>query len=286
MTDNLSNATPQFSTAEYAATSASERCKSCNQTLGSQYYRVNCAVACSHCAEQLKLRMPVDTHQTFVRGLIFGIGGAILGLVLYSAFGILTGLMIGYISLAVGYIVGKAMMKGSNGIGGRRYQVAAVVLTYAAVSIAAIPMAISQAIKQEKEKKQHIVQHAAPPRTNTTPSAGPAPGTDASAPNAAPSASTEESSAVIATEPDADTPKAVSASAKPKVGLGAAVGMLALIGLASPFIELQDPVHGIIGLIILLVGIRIAWRITAGTTINILGPFKTSSQPANTGIAS
>jgi hypothetical protein len=284
MTDQLTKPTPQFSTAEYARTSGSERCKSCNQTLGSQYYTVNGTVACSYCAEQLKLRLPQDTHQNFVRGLIFGIAGAILGLVLYAAFGIITGLMIGYVSLAVGYIVGKTMMKGSSGIGGRRYQIAAVALTYAAVSMAAIPMAISQFVKQEKEKRQHLVQHTAPKGTASAPSSTTT-GTDAKAP----SASAEESSAVIVTEPDAAAPKASSApttAAKPKVSFGVAIGMLALIGLASPFLELQDPVHGIIGLIILLVGIRIAWRITAERKIDILGPFKTSSQPANAGAAS
>jgi hypothetical protein len=41
--------------------------------------------------------------------------------------------MLGYISLAVGYIVGKAIMKGTRGIGSRRYQIAAVALTHAAV---------------------------------------------------------------------------------------------------------------------------------------------------------
>ena len=36
----------------------------------------------------------------------------------------------------------KAIMKGTNGIGGRRYQIAAVALTYAAVSLSAIPIGI------------------------------------------------------------------------------------------------------------------------------------------------
>jgi predicted outer membrane lipoprotein len=57
--------------------------------------------------------------------MIFGVGGAILGLILYSAFGIITGLEIGYLPLAVGYIVGKAVGMGSGGVGGRRYQIAA-----------------------------------------------------------------------------------------------------------------------------------------------------------------
>ncbi|HEY1925013.1 MAG TPA: hypothetical protein VGG58_07155 [Candidatus Acidoferrum sp.] len=88
-----------------------------------------------------------------MRGLLFGIGGAILGLVIYAGFGIVTGLMLGYISLAVGYIVGKAIMKGTNGIGGRRYQIAAMALTYAAVSLSVIPIGISQIIQETQRNE-------------------------------------------------------------------------------------------------------------------------------------
>lgn len=257
MPDNLTNPSPQFSTAEYAAAPGSERCKSCNQTLGSQYYRVNGALTCAYCAEQTKLRLPQDSHPVFVRALVFGIGGAILGLALYSAFGIITGLVIGYISLAVGYIVGKAMMKGSNGIGGRRYQIAAVLLTYAAVSMSAIPIGISQIIKQKQEHKQASIRPVAPTTAQSDPSSQ------------------------GAAAPDPGEPKEPPTSGKSKMSMGAALGMLALAGLASPFLDLQDPVHGAIGLIILFVGIRIAWSLTAGAKVDILGPFKTTSQPAN-----
>src|SRR5437870_13852045 len=69
-------------------------------------------------------------------------------------------------------------------------------------------------------------------------------------------------------------------SAKSATGLAAAPGSLALLGLASPFLELQDPIHGVIGLVILFVGIRIAWRMTAGSPIEVLGPFVNNSPPA------
>ena len=52
-------------------------------------------------------------------------------------------------------------------------------------------------------------------------------------------------------------------------------------GLASPFLELQDPIHGILGLVILFVGLRIAWQLTAEKKLDILGPFSKSS-PAKT----
>ena len=129
MSDNV----PQFGIAEYPSAPGTDTCMSCRQPAVGSYYRVNGALACARCKEQLEAQLPKDSHAAFVRGLMFGVGGAILGLILYSVFGIVTGIEIGYISLAVGYIVGKAMRMGSRGNGGRRYQLAAVILTYAAV---------------------------------------------------------------------------------------------------------------------------------------------------------
>jgi hypothetical protein len=254
MAENLTGrSTPQFGTAEYKSSGGPERCKSCDTTLTGRYWRINGALACENCAERLKQQLPKDSHSAFVRGILFGLGGAFLGLVLYAAFGILTGLMIGYVSLAVGYIVGKAVSMGSGGLGGRRYQIAAALLTYSAVSIAAIPIYIAQMVKDKKAEKQTQVQHALPQPT---------------AP-AQPQAPEAEDSAAPQT-PSLQTP---ALAKKPSMGLGAAVGLMVLVGLASPFLELQDPFHGFIGLIILFVGIRIAWRLTAGVKVDILGPF-------------
>ena len=259
MLDTTGKSAPQFGTAEYAGGTGAERCKSCGQSLGSQYYRVNGVVACNYCGEQALLRKPQDSHQLFVRGLLFGIGGAILGIIIYAGFGILTGLMLGYISLAVGWIVGKAIMKGTNGIGGRRYQIAAVILTYAAVSLSAIPIGISQIVKQRQEKHHNLVTHANPASSTSGVSAS-----DSVAASPAPASSSDPLD-----EPAADT----QAPAKAKMSIGAAIGALLFAGLASPFLELQDPFHGLIGLVILFVGIRIAWQLTAGKKLDILGPF-------------
>jgi hypothetical protein len=265
MAENLTGgSTPQFGTAEYKSSGGPDRCKSCETTLTSRYYRINGALTCENCAERLKQQVPKDSHSAFVRGILFGLGGAFLGLILYAAFGILTGLVIGYVSLAVGYIVGKAIKMGSGGMGGRRYQIAAALLTYSAVSIAAIPIYISQMVKDKKAEKQTQVQHALPQPSAPTQLQAPAP---SAVPQGAPS----------------QTP---ASPKKPSMGLGAALGLMALVGLASPFLELQDPFHGIIGLIILFVGIRIAWRLTAGVKLDILGPFdKNAPSPAPPPIA-
>jgi hypothetical protein len=158
----------------------------------------------------------------------------------YAGFTILTGIYIGYVSLAVGWLVGKAIMLGSKGIGGRRYQIAAVILTYAAVSLAAIPIAISYHLKAKSQAESVQPQQQQP--------------TDAQ--NGPPDQTRQE----------------------PKLSFGAAILQLLVLGLASPFLEMQDPLHGIIGLIILMVGIRIAWQITAGSRrASIEGPYENSS---------
>jgi hypothetical protein len=109
MADNFSNPTPQFGTAEYAGVRETEHCSFCKQPIGRSYYRVNTAMACPACGECAQHQLPADSHSGFTRSLIFGLGGAALGLLIYAVFAITTGLVIGYVSLAVGYIVGKAI---------------------------------------------------------------------------------------------------------------------------------------------------------------------------------
>jgi hypothetical protein len=241
------NPTPQFATAEYAG--SGDVCKSCNQALSSTYYRINGSLVCERCTTQLQTQLPKDSHAAFVRALMFGIGAAILGLIGYAAFGIISGIRIGYISLAVGWLVGKAMRTGSRGVGGLRYQIAAAVLTYAAVSMAAIPVYFSQISKDKATK---------PPQVKTAPANPGAAADDAEADDSASSSG------------DATPVRA----AKPKMNPFTALGLLALLGLASPFLELQDPFHGVIGLVILFVGIRFAWQQTGAPKIDIVGPFQ------------
>ena len=239
------NPTPQFATAEYAA--SGDTCKSCSQTISGTYYRVNGALACERCTTQWKDQLPKDSHSAFVRAIIFGMGAAIVGLIGYATFVIYAKFSIGYISLAVGWLIGKAMHKGSNGVGGRRYQIVAASLTYAAVSMAAIPIFLSQMPKS-----------AHPPQVKTAPAT---PG------SAADGSAIGSSGAFSGQATPADT-------AKPKMAFFSAVGLLALLGLASPFLELADPFHGIIGLVILFVGIQFAWKQTGAPKIDIVGPFQ------------
>ncbi len=228
---------PQFSTAEYETPPGIDACKFCRQPVGEQYYRIKTAMVCSACVAKLQGATTQDSHSAFVRALLCGIAGVIVGMVLYAAVGLLTGIVIGYMSLGVGFLVAKAMMLGSKGAGGRRYQITAAVLTYAAVSMAAIPIALVPMIRNHSQQQ---AQHQASPS------------------QAAPQQQAAEGE-----------------EKQEKPTFAKALGVLALIGLASPFLELtENTFSGIIGLVILLVGIQIAWKMTTGKQLDIFGPFQ------------
>jgi hypothetical protein len=239
------NPTPQFGTAEYVGSPGVDRCQFCQQPIAANYYRLNGGMACSSCAAKAQNELPHDSHADYMRALLFGAGAAVAGLILYATFEIMTGIIIGYISLAVGWMVGKAMIKGSNGRGGRHYQITAALLTYAAVSMAAIPIWIHFASEHKQLTSQ---QQRADEQRELDKDSG----------------------------QQLDTPRA-----KPAINRGKALLQLAFLGLASPFLELADPFHGAIGLFILFIGIRIAWQTTRATGPALDGPFQLSPRVSN-----
>lgn len=68
------------------------------------------------------------------RSIVYGLGGAVAGAVLYGGFIQLTHINVGYLSVVVAYLIARAMMFGSRERGGREFQVSAVVLTCFAVA--------------------------------------------------------------------------------------------------------------------------------------------------------
>jgi len=201
--------TPQFSTAEYLPPQI-ERCGLCGTPLASEYYRVHGRTACAGCASAAQNGQENGQKNTaFTRALLFGIGAAAVGLVGYAAFTIATNFYIGYVALGVGYIVARAMKFGSGGRGGRPFQIVAVILTYLAIALAEIPIALW-------EVRAHL----------------------------------------------------------PSGRMLAVAIRLLPIGLTSPIREMRDPIHGLINLVILYVGLQIAWRGTAAPRVTVEGPFR------------
>jgi len=259
MTDSFSNPSPQFGTAEYIGKPGNDHCQFCHQPIAGNYYRINKSMACGGCAEKMRGGLATDSHAAFTRALLYGIGAAVLGMILYAVFEIATGLIVGYVSLAVGWMVGTAMMKGSNGVGGRRYQVAAVLLTYAAVSMAAVPVWIHYGNKHQQEQQQRQTQGQQTQQQ------------------------LDEEQRQLETESGQRPSQPVPKSAQQRISLGAWLARAALIGLASPFLEVLGggvTFGWLIGVVILFVGMKIAAKLTAGRTIEIFGPFNDSAQPS------
>jgi hypothetical protein len=194
--------TPQFITAEYRKEAPAQLCGQCGRVIGVRSYVLNSKLVCDRCNGYA--HPAAHSHALFVRSLLCGTGAAIIGLVVYATFTIMTHFYFGYIAFAVGWLVAKAMMTGSRGVGGFRYQIAAMALTYAAISLASVPILIAS-----------ILQNAADYGTSTN------------------------------------------------IDWGKVAGKLAAWGIASPFLELRAGFWGVVGLIILLSGLRIAYRMTA-----------------------
>jgi len=204
---------PQFSTVQYTQPATMESCANCSTLLSSQYYVASGKKLCPECARLAASSsgQTASDHAAFVRAIVFGIGGATVGLALYAAVTIATGWTIGYVALAVGWLVGTALTKSSGGRGGRHYQIAAVLLTYAAISLAAVP-----------EILYYVYNHQV---------------------------------------------------AVPDIAV--LVQRLLVYGLLSPFLHFgRNPISGLIGLFILFIGLRIAWRMTRARQLPISGPHK------------
>jgi hypothetical protein len=216
-----------------------DSCAICQRGLATEYFRVGGHLACRPCADQAQSVVLPDSHKAYSRALLFGIGAAIAGCVGYTLMA-MTGFMIGYVAIGVGWLVGKAMKAGSHGRGGRRYQITAALLTYAAISMSFVPIAIrdlSQHGPATTAAEQHAAEHPGSQTSNQTAPQKPAPLTAG--------------------------------------GFLKAIAILFGIGLISPFLMLAGSFgHGLFGLFFLFIGIQTAVVLTKKHQVEVDGPFE------------
>lgn len=248
----MSTSTPAFSfdRARYAGDPPPpDSCAFCRRGLRSEYFRVNGQMACQTCALRVGSLLSRGSPTAFSRALLFGLAAAIVGCIGYALFEILTGIMLGWIALGVGFLVGFAMKKGSRGIGGRRYQITAALLTYAAVAVAFIPVALHES--------GHRTANASSAQTATQSSAQ--------------SSSADEASSSSRATPAGHAPRSFFLSMLMLLGLG----------LVSPFLILSVSLgQGLLNLFILFLGVQMAWRQTATPRLTVEGPFDQAPPPA------
>jgi hypothetical protein len=250
-----------------------DRCEKCGQPVEHWYFRVNGAMHCLPCAKSARNFGTKHNETASTRAFLFGMSAALAGILVYSVFGIVTGWMLGYFTFAMAAIIAKMMMIGSKGMGGRRYQWTALVLTYATVSLSAVPIAVVyESRRQAAIRAQNKPANLAEEQRRLEEEFG------GNASRPVPHSSQPATSQKNPQNSDESTsarPSGPVFRPTPNVSPVAVLGSLVLLGLFSPFLALAMPIQGGIQLIILAVSMIIAWRMTAGRRTEITGPFRT-----------
>lgn len=248
----------QFETVE-GARSQGVSCSVCQAALTTEYHELNGQPACAVCRARAEAGRDKDRGwNMFLLAALYGFGAAIAGGFLYWGFVKVTNFELGLMAIAVGWLVGKAVMKGSNSRGGRRYQWLAVALTYFSITISYGALIVEAMMKQPAEAtqpdKSAVLQGgggggaAQPPKPIETPRP-PAP-----------------------------------ANAGPVTAGQAAIGLgfFFLLILASPFLT---GFSNVIGWVIIAIGLWEAWKHTAEVPFITGGPYplgNLSAPPAST----
>jgi len=229
----------QFDRAEFTTTPASSvTCASCNQNIIQSYYEAGGRTICSSCREAIASASESGGVARFLRALAVGFGAAIVGSIVWWGVRKVTGYEIGLISIGIGIGVGRAVRWGGRNRGGWRYQLLAVLLTYASIAGNYMPDVITEITKDADAKT-----------TATTT-------TTASAPAKAGTA----------------TPVKASAAGE-SVGLGTillGIGAIFLMAAAAPFF---GGAGNIIGLLIIGFGLWEAWKTNRRVDLVINGPY-------------
>jgi hypothetical protein len=238
-----------------SATSPGVTCVVCGKAVGDEYFTVNEKPVCEGCRQVLiSAAATPKSAGPLLRAGLFGLGAAIAGAAIYYAVIAIADLEIGIVAILIGYMVGYSVRKGAGGRGGRRFQILAAVLTYWAVGLAYTPLAFKELTKK---------------------------GDGASSSLTADSTRGGDSSQV-ASRPDTSAKAATSSDDKAVSGRDAliAIGALVLMVFALPVLSIIGSMPmGLISALIIFIGLRQAWSMTAPHKLEISGPYKVGRGP-------
>lgn len=218
-------------------------CTVCRSTIADRYWLAGAQVVCGTCRSKLERELAGRAAGGgLLKALLFGLGGAAAGALVYYAVLAATGYEVGLIAILVGWLVGRAVFIGSGRRGGRLYQVAAIVLTYFAIVSTYIPLMFKAAREQGLAADSSVVAPL-------------------------------DSAAAVAPLDSAAGASADSTAASADVSLGRFVlAWLAILGLAAALPVLAG-IQNIIGIAIIAFALYQAWKMAALVTIAITGPF-------------
>ena len=230
----------QFETAE-GVKPGQVSCGVCGAALVSEYHELCGQPVCASCRAKAERQRESDKRRILPAAL-YGLGGALLGgLAYWIVFKF--GIQLGIVAIGVGWLAGKGVMKGCNNVGGRRFQILAVALTYLGITLSYGALIVEEVLKNAKSGKE-LATRPARKGIEERPTAPVDP----------------------AHQPLAEPPK-------PADGGNPAVSLVYLffVMLAAPFLGGLD---NIIGIVIVAIGLWEAWRRTREVPFWTGGPFE------------
>ena len=127
----------QFDEAEpITPASSGPTCARCKRPITDAYFEINGKVLCTSCRQYIEATFHGGSAAArVIKAIVFGAAASVVGAVLYYAILVATDHDIGLVAVAVWYIVGRAVRKGSDNRSGRFYQYLAVFLTYTSIGL-------------------------------------------------------------------------------------------------------------------------------------------------------
>ena len=248
-------------------------CAECSQPIALYYFEANGRVLCASCKGKVERALAGDGTSRagrITKALVYGFGAALAGAAIWFGVAVAFNLEIGLVAILIGFMVGKAVRAGSAGRGGRRYQVAAALLTYLSVAMSYGALGVREIVTSKSGVE--VLSDSA-----TTSGAGTV-ADDEHAEEA-----DEATDAAAGGDDAAADSTAAGADAAP-ASMGTALLFMFGFMFVLPIVaNLASMPGGIIGLAIMAFGIHQAWQMNAAADLTITGPHRLASAPGTAG---
>jgi hypothetical protein len=249
----------RFDRADYEkAPGAGPRCGVCKGPLAPEYWRWQGVIFCSACRPKVGDKIAESQSRgAYAKAALQGAGVALACGIGYAVFVGVTKMQLALVTIGIAYVVARVVRKASGGLGGKRFQILAVALTYFASTMGYAP-GIIKGVREMQAKREAAAVYST--------------GSDDSP--AYESARDGNASEAHGAAPPASDAAGHAHTATPRGGMRSMIfGLAFLLGLmlAAPFLEITSAP---IGVIIVLIGLWQAWKLTRGVPIAIEGPYR------------
>jgi hypothetical protein len=220
-------------------------CAACQTPIPTEYFDLGGHVVCGRCRQRLEMaaETPRGALPLLVAGAC-GLGAGIVGAIIYYSVIAIAHLEIGIVAILIGYMVGYAVRRGAGGRGGLRFQILAVGLTYLSVAFAYTPLVVSAA-------RDHRAGQA-----------------------------TTAASGTSSTDAGVATGRRTDPAPRPIGGLQLIAVLTAFVVTLPVAIVLGNLPSSLITVVIITIGMRQAWRMTAAPILEFRGPYRVGAQAA------